>query len=32
VAEHHRDRGFHKRKRDKPELEGLGRRGRVDDP
>ena len=32
VAEHHRDRGFHKRKRDKPELEGLGRRSRVDGP
>jgi len=32
VAEHHKDRGFHKRKRDKAELEGLGRRGRVDSP
>ena len=31
VAEHHRERGFHKRKRDKAELEGLGRRGRVED-
>lgn len=30
VAEHHRERGFHKRKRDKAELEGLGRRGRVE--
>jgi hypothetical protein len=30
VEEHHRDRGFHKRKRDKAELEGLGRRSRVD--
>ncbi|MCE2921299.1 MAG: DUF3305 domain-containing protein, partial [Roseomonas sp.] len=32
VAEHHRDRGFHKRKRDKAELDGLGRRSRVDGP
>ncbi|MCA3278721.1 MAG: DUF3305 domain-containing protein [Roseomonas sp.] len=32
VAEHHKERGFHKRKRDKAELDGLGRRGRVDSP
>lgn len=32
VAEHHRDRGFHKRKRDRADTESLGRRSRVGDP
>lgn len=31
VAEHHRERGFHKRRRDAAPLEGLGRRGLVED-
>lgn len=32
VAEHHKQREFHKRKRDRADTEALGRRSRVDDP
>lgn len=32
VAEHHRDRGFHKRKRDRADTEALGRRSRIEEP
>jgi hypothetical protein len=32
VAEHHRQREFHKRKRDRADTEALGRRSRVEEP
>ena len=32
VAEHHKEREFHKRKRDKADTEALGRRSRIDGP
>lgn len=32
VAEHHRQREFHKRKRDRADTESLGRRSRVEEP
>ena len=32
VAEHHRERGFHKRKRDRADAGALGRRARPQDP
>ena len=32
VAEHHKERGFHKRERDRADTEALGRRSRVEEP
>lgn len=32
IAEHHRDRSFHKRRRDRADPEALGRRARVEEP
>ncbi len=32
VAEHHKERAFHKRKRDRADAEALGRRSRVEEP
>ena len=32
VAEHHRERGFHKRRRDRADTGALGRRARVAEP